>query len=213
MKIQHTLIFIFFIVIVLSCKTSTNTVSNTVSTEQKPQENLNLQFEDVFQEDQPKYPTENDDPFFLDQDKIPNEAFRVLITKNNYSVRQIQFETNIERVNDINGDKEQLNYYRQIYDQINFKDWEFEGIITVYLNPQTSNIEKIQYYSRYIPKMKQAVELFIQDISRYKFKYLTDVPYPKEFNVRVLWRIKKDPNLTEDQAKERAIQYLKKYVR
>ncbi len=209
MKIQHTLIFISFIVIVLSCKTSTN----TVSTEQMPPENLNIQFEDVFQEDQPKYPTENDDPYFLNQDKIPNEAFRVLITKNNYSVRQIQFETNLERVKDINGDKEQLNYYKQIYDQINFKDWEFEGIITVYLNPQTSNIEKIQYYSGYIPKMKQAVELFIQDISRYKFKYLTDASYPKEFNVRVLWRIKKDPNLTEDQAKERAIEYLKRYVR
>jgi len=210
MKIQQKLIFIFFVLIVLSCKTSTI----TVSTEQMPQENLNIQFEDIFQEEQPKYPTENDDPFFLNQDKkIPNEAFRVLITKNNYSVRQIQFETNLERVKDINGDREQLNYYKQIYDQINFKDWEFEGILTVYLNPQTSNIEKIQYYSGYIPKMKQAVELFIQDISRYKFKYLTDATYPKEFNVRILWRIEKEPDLTEEQAKERAIEYLKKYVR
>jgi len=210
MKIQHTFILFLFILIVPSCKTSTS----TVSTEQKPQENLNLQIEEQFQEEQPKYPTEGDDPFFLNQEgKVPNEAFRVLITKNNYRVRQIQFETNIERVKDINGDKEQLNSYKQIYDQINFKDWEFDGIITVYLNPQTSNIEKIQYYSRYIPKMKQAVELFIQDISRYKFKYLTDATYPKEFNVRILWRIKKDPNLTEEQAKERAIEYLKKYVR
>ena len=210
MKIQQKLIFIFFVLIVLSCKTSTI----TVSTEQMPQENLNIQFEDIFQEEQPKYPTENDDPFFLNQDKkIPNEAFRVLITKNNYSVRQIQFEKNLERVKDINGDREQLNYYKQIYDQINFKDWEFEGILTVYLNPQTSNIEKIQYYSGYIPKMKQAVELFIQDISRYKFKYLADATYPKEFNVRILWRIEKEPDLTEEQAKERAIEYLKKYVR
>ncbi|GIX43080.1 MAG: hypothetical protein KatS3mg129_2813 [Leptospiraceae bacterium] len=202
---------IILLLLFLYCKTG----EHQIIEETKSDENIEpIIIEEQFQEEQPKYPVENDDPYFLNlDDKLHDEAFRVLITKNNYQLRQIQYEEYIERVKDIIGDKEQLNYYKQIYEQINFKDWEFEGVIQIQLNPQTSNIEKLQYHPRYIPKMKQAVELFIQDISRYKFKYLKDLTYPKEFTIRVLWRIKKDPNLTEDQAKERAIEYLKKYVR
>lgn len=168
---------------------------------------------ETFQEEQPVYPVETDDPFFLKNLGLREEAFRVLITKYNYQIRQVQFKGDIERIKDTLGDKEQLKVYEEFYNQIDFKDWEFEGVLRIRINPQTSNIESIKYESHYIPKTQQAVKLFLEDVSRYKFKYLKQVPYPTQFLVRVLWRIQKNPELTEEQAKKRAIEYLKKYAR
>jgi hypothetical protein len=191
--------------VVVESNSTNTTIENTSNS---------ITIEEQFEEDQPVYPVETDDPFFLDKNNLlEEEAFRILVTKNNYQIRQIKYENFIEKIKDVSGDKEQLNYYKQVYEKINFKDWEFEGVLKVSLNPQNANIERLQYYEHYIPKLKQAVELFIQDISRYKFRYLQNQTYPKEFLIRIEWRIKKDPNLTEEEAKGRAIEYLKKYVK
>ncbi len=207
---RYLIILIFFIL--LFCKASQNIQENK-NIENNNNNSIYLNQEEVFDEDQPRSVVETDDPYFLEKEILPGEVFRVLITRNNYQIRQLSFLENIEKIKDISGDKEQLKLYNRFYDQINFKDWEFEGVLSVKLNPQTSNIEKIKYYENYIPKIKQALELFIQDISRYKFKYLKENTYPDEFLIRVLWRIRKDPDLTEELAKERAIEYLKKYLK
>lgn len=165
-----------------------------------------------FQEDQPVYPVDTDDPFFF-KDGLSSEAFRVLITRDNYQIRQISYQEDIEILKDIEGDKVQLKYYNEYYELMSFKDWEFEGILQLRLNPQTANIEKIHYHSNYIPRTKQALELFLQDVSRYKFRYLTEKMNPDTFLIRILWRIEKDPNLTEEEAKQRAIELLKKRIK
>ncbi|MFN3604013.1 MAG: hypothetical protein ACK4UJ_04815 [Leptonema sp. (in: bacteria)] len=168
---------------------------------------------DVFIESQPKYPVETDDSFFLNTTNILDlEVFRVLITKHNYQVRQINYKENIERIEDVAGDKEQLKIYEEIYNQIDFKDWVFEGVIRVKINPQTNKIENLKYESVYIPKTQQAAKLFMEDISRYKFRFLKSISTPNTFLIRMQWRIQKNTEITEEQAKERAIEYLKKYV-
>lgn len=205
-------IFLAFFIFINYCKTTSKieVQDNKQNISVDPNKTQNFE---VFQEDQPLYPTETDDPFFLNKIQLSEEAFRVLITRNNYQVRQIQFNDDIERIKDRLGDKEQLKIYEEFYNQIDFKDWEFEGILRIRINPQTTNIESIKYESHYIPKTQQAMKLFLEDISRYKFKYLKQVPYPNQFLIRILWRIKKNPELTEEQAKTRAIEYLKKHAR
>ncbi len=186
---------------------------NIIQHQEQIQTNINNSLESTLdQEEQPIYPVETDDPYFF-KDALEEEAFRVLITKDQYQIRQISFVNDIEKIKDIEGDRVQLKYYNEYYEQMNFKDWEFEGIVKVRLNPQTANIEKIHYYGNYIPRVKQALELFLQDVSRYKFRYLTEKMNPDSFLIRILWRIEKDPNLTEEEAKQRAIEFLKKRIK
>ncbi len=198
-----TNIILFFL---LTCS-SNNLKSNQIQNESEVNNKKKISLEE-----QPIYPVDIDDPYFF-KEGLTEEAFRVLITKDKYQIRQISYTEDIEKIQDVEGDKVQLKYYNEFHELMNFKDWEFEGILQLRLNPQTANIEKIHYYANYIPRTKQALELFLQDVSRYKFRYLTDKMYPDTFLIRVLWRIEKDPTITEEEAKQRAIELLKKRIK
>lgn len=205
MNSSYVVIFKIIIIIFIGC--SRNFINH-----QKHSDSTTVDNYSKIAEEQPVYPVNTDDPFFF-KEALEEEAFRVLITKDSYQIRQISFLSEIEKIKDLQGDEIQLKYYREYYEMMNFKDWEFEGVMKIRLNPQTANIEKIHYYQNYIPRVKQALELFLQDVSRYKFRYLTDKMTPDTFLIRVLWRIEKDPNITEEEAKYRAIEFLKTRIK
>lgn len=164
--------------------------------------------EEGFTEDQPAEPVPDDDAFFL---KPPQsgEVFRVLITRNNYSVRQLASKDAIQRPADSRGDREQLNAYREIHEQIDFKDWEIEGTLDVRLNPHTGQIEQLQYAAGRNPRTWQAAKLFQEDLTRFRFKYPTGVVSPTRFQVNFRWVIKRRPGLSDQDARKRAIEWLR----
>ncbi|MCS7206187.1 MAG: hypothetical protein NZ853_10865 [Leptospiraceae bacterium] len=154
-------------------------------------------------------------PYFLDlSNKLKEEAIRVLIMNDKYTYKQIGYIEEFEVIPDPVGDQEQLKKYRE-YDQLlNFKDWNFEGVLKVKLNPHSGSIEKLHYHPNFIPKMKQALQLFMDDASRYRFRYLNDEKKQiDEFYIRMQWIIQKDPNLTEEQSKQKAIEYIKRSLK
>lgn len=161
-----------------------------------------------FVEDQPAEPVSDDDLFFQ-KPAVSGELYRVLITGQNYSVRQYGQTTSIQRPSDSRGDKEQLKSYQEIHDEIDFRDWEIEGVLDVRLNPHTGQIEQLQYVPGHNPRTYQAAKLFQEDLTRFRFKFPQGVIQPIRFNVRFRWVIKRRPGLSDEEAKLKAIQYLK----
>lgn len=164
--------------------------------------------EEGFVEDQPFEPVSSDDAFFL-KPAQGGEVFRVLITRDNYSVRQLASRDAIQRPADARGDREQLNAYREITEQIDFKDWEIEGTLDVRLNPHTGQIEQLQYAAGRNPKTWQAAKLFQEDLTRFRFKYPTGVISPTRFQVNFRWVINRRPGLSEQDGRKRAIEWLR----
>lgn len=186
--------------LVISCASGTKSDEAVDSDAAEPEQR--------FVEDQPMEPSEDDDPYFL-QPAVAGELFRVLITGTNYSVRQYGQTASIQRPADPRGDLEQLRSYQEIASEIDFRDWEIEGVLDVRLNPHTGRIEQLQYVSGHNPITYQAARLFQEDLTRFRFTFPRGVIQPIRFNVRFRWEIQRRPGLTEQEARLKAIQYLR----
>ena len=194
-------VILFIFQSLLACVSGTKTGETTGDDKTKPEVQ-------GFVEDQPAEPASDDDPFFQ-KPAVSGELYRVLITGTNYSVRQYGQTSSIQRPPDSRGDKEQLKSYQEIHDEIDFRDWEIEGVLDVRLNPHTGQIEQLQYVPGYNPRTYQAARLFQEDLTRFRFKFPQGVIQPIRFNVRFRWVIKRRPGLSDEEAKLKAIQYLK----
>lgn len=197
----HSAMFFLLFPLLLTCASQPEVVQTGADNQLRPAEQ-------GFVEDQPVEPASDDDLFFH-KPTVSGELFRVLITRDNYSVRQYGQTSSIQRVPDAKGDREQLKSYREIHDEIDFRDWEIEGILDVRLNPHTGRIEQIQYVQGHTPRTYQAAKLFQEDLTRYRFRFPQGVIQPVRFNVYFRWVIKRRPDLSDEEIKLRAIQYLK----
>lgn len=164
-----------------------------------------------FRSDQPEYPDEKDDAYFKAEPAGP-EVFRVLITRDNYSVRQISSKDVIKRKPDPNGDKEQLNNYAQFNDKYDFKDWTLKGVLSVRINPHNGEIEHAEYVAGKNPRSWQATRFFQEDLSRFNFSFPKNAVLTREFWVSFEWRIKKRPGMSDAEAKQRAVDFLKQQL-
>ncbi len=142
-------------------------------------------------------------------DNSQNDFFKILITKDNYYIKQTRFEDFIQRIEDTEGDAEQLKIYNQLYEKINFIDYDICSLIKVKINPQNGNIESIDYHPNYFPKTKKAMKLFMDDIARYKFKIIKPDAFLNEVYISIRWIIEKNPDLSPEAAKRKAIEYIK----
>ncbi|EHQ06117.1 MAG: hypothetical protein F9K24_16950 [Leptonema illini] len=194
-------IVLFLFQSLFACVSGTKTEETTGDDKAKPEVQ-------GFVEDQPAEPASDDDLFFQ-KPAVSGELYRVLITGTNYSVRQYGQTSSIQRPSDSRGDKEQLKSYQEIHDEIDFRDWEIEGVLDVRLNPHTGQIEQLQYVPGHNPRTYQAAKLFQEDLTRFRFKFPQGVIQPIRFNVRFRWVIKRRPGLSDEEAKLKAIQYLK----
>ncbi len=152
------------------------------------------------------------DPFFQ-QEPVEGELFRVLITTDSYLVGQVEGGDTILRKPDEVGDREQLEEFQKVNQIYDFKDWTFNGLLKVRLNPQSGSIEHIEYVPGENPRTWQASKYFQDDLSRFRFTFPGDEVNPTEFLVRYQWRIPRRPGLTDEEARVRALEFLRGQVR
>ncbi|MBW7857241.1 MAG: hypothetical protein H3C43_02825 [Leptonema sp. (in: Bacteria)] len=174
----------------------------------------NDQIEDSkgFVDNQPLEPVKSDDLYFQ-KPAQPGELYRVLITGTNYSVRQYGLISSIIRPADSRGDQEQLKSYQEVHEQIDFKNWDIEGALEVKLNPHTGQIEQLQYVPNQTPNTWQAAKLFQEDLTRYRFKFPQGTVTPVKFQVSFRWVINRRPGLNDEEARQRAIEFLRTQTR
>ena len=167
---------------------------------------------EVFVTDQPEFPVEEDDAYFK-KTAARGLVFRVLITGGNYQVRQLGFRENIRRKRDPNGDRSQVSHFRGWSDRYNFADLDFIGEMRVRLNPHNGTIELIKFVEGKTPQASQAALLFKNDLSRFVFDFPKHVVSPREFRIQYLWRIKKRPGLSDEEARKQLLEFLKTQLR
>ena len=107
------------------------------------------------------------------------------------------------------GDREQMEFFREKHDEIDFKDWLLEGTIRLRLNPLNQQIEHISYVAGETPRTWQASKYFQDDVSRFQYSFPSGHMAIREFRVRYQWRITRRPGLSDDENKQRAIEYLR----
>lgn len=149
-----------------------------------------------------------DDTFLTEKDKY-GEMFRVLILDKSYTVKQMSGDTEILKKKDEAGDAEQFTRFQDLAERYDFKDWEFTGMLTVRIHPHRGEIERIEYVPGQNPKTWQASKLFQEDVSRFAFTFPRGMITTREFRVRYKWRIKRRAGLTEEDARKRAVEFLK----
>ncbi|MGB4269894.1 MAG: hypothetical protein WBK20_12030 [Spirochaetota bacterium] len=126
---------------------------------------------------------EKEDPFAHDNQKFleekgGTELFRVLITPESYQVIQLNYHGRITRNNDESGDKYILEEVAQ-YNQI---DEAREGIVTVWLFPDSGAIMKIR--PTQLTFLVELDNLIVQDLQRWTFSFPENTIEPTKFDVK-----------------------------
>lgn len=145
---------------------------------------------------------------FFGQETQKGEAFRVFISREDYIVKQIQYEEQVRRSEDTNGDREKKEFFMKEHDKINFKDFTLAGTLAVDLNFSGQPVN-IQYVRGETPRTWQASKHFIQDIARFRFIFPNPEKSLYSFRVRYLWSIAAPLGLSASARKRRAIKYLR----
>ena len=154
------------------------------------------------------------DPYFQGQPPVESgELYRILINDDGYHYQQLGKENLISRKPDEAGDEEAHSMLMNFGKKYNFKDWEFEGLLSVRLNATSGDIEHIEYVPGNNPKSWQVSRLFQEDISRFHFEFSGDFVNPRNFLVRYRWNISREAGLSDEEAKKRALEFLKSQVR
>ncbi|MBX7058193.1 MAG: hypothetical protein K1X75_09005 [Leptospirales bacterium] len=160
---------------------------------------------------EPDAPTEQDDPFL--RAAPDGTTFRILIDRDGYHVRQLARRELFRRKKDIEGDREQFDFFRSEHDKADFMDLRLEGVLQIRLNPLSGAIEHIAYLAGRTPRTWQASKFFQDDISRFRFDFLAGGVNPREFKAHYLWVIHKREGLSDEEQRRRAIEYLNSQVR
>jgi len=122
-------------------------------------------------------------------------------------------EKYIRRKRDTSGDKYQVETFREYSNKINFKNFIFRGSLVVRLNPHSGDIEFIKFVPGKTPRTWQANKYIRDDLARFTFSFPRRSVVVREFVVRYEWRILRDPDLTDETARERAVEYLKSQIK
>ncbi len=121
--------------------------------------------------------TSDDHPLFKKESKSSEELFRVLISSDAYTVRQIRQSDNIKRNPDLGGDK----FMMEELLKFNKKDFIDDGIIKVNLNPKTGKIETVN--TDRSTRIQQLLKIIQNDSTRWTFTHKTDEPSITKFNI------------------------------
>ena len=121
--------------------------------------------------------TQKDNESFLKPSKGSSEVFRVLLTSEEYKVVQLRHNNTIERVNDEGGDK----YISNELQRLDIIDEAREGLISVWLYPDSGRIQKIRTQRPIY--FKEIDALLNDDIMRWTFKFPKKVVEPTRFDI------------------------------
>lgn len=156
---------------------------------------------------QPLYPVKSDDPFFHKKTDV-DEIFRVLVSRDDYQVRQVAAKKLIRRSRDPEEDLERLADFRELHDRYNFADQTLTAMLSVRLNPHSGKIQNIEFIPTHNPQSWQVGRLMQHDLSRYQFSFPTGQVKLHTFRIRFLFRITRDPTLTDEEARRKAVELL-----
>ena len=157
--------------------------------------------------EQPLYPTAGDDPFFFKKVQ-DDEVFRVLVSKDNYQVRQVSAKKLIRRPLDPDQDKVVLEGFYDFHERYNFTDQVLTATLSVRLNPHSGKIQNLEFVPTENPQSWQVGRLMQHDLKRYKFRFPTGQVQMPTFRIRYMFRITRDPNLTEEEARRKAVEFI-----
>ncbi len=166
-----------------------------------------------FVEDQPEYPAAGDDPFFFEEAPARDTAFRVLIRRGNYQVRQIGMRDVIARREDPIGDKEQMEFFIVRLLEFLFVNMKRTGRINIRLSPLSGQIEHIAYVNGETPRTWQASKYFQDDVSRFRFYAPRGGMPARRFEVQYLWRVDKRTGISDEETRQRAVEWLKQQTK
>jgi hypothetical protein len=101
---------------------------------------------------------------YLKPDIEANEAFHVLIISNRYDFSQMKYQDKIKRSDDADGDNVISSKLKE-YDKI---DEISEGVLTVWLYPETGKIMKIR--PKTLASIAEINSLIVEDLKRWNFE-------------------------------------------
>ena len=129
---------------------------------------------------------------FFAREPEPQEVFRVFVTSDGYTRKQIAFHENITVIPDPYGDQAIAEDFRK-FDMVNSLQ---EGQIRVELYPSTGKFYRLRHGKPSI--MKETDRIMSDDTTRWQFKFLQRQIIPKDFHIsyQVLLRKK----ITREQA-------------
>jgi hypothetical protein len=140
--------------------------------------------------------------FFQQASKDNLEYFRVILSANQYLVRQIRGSKYIRRIPDSGADdltRDEIHGY----DLVNLVD---EGNLYITLNSNTGNMEVINF-DRRVPRINDVAKIIQNDLTRWQFKHESSEDKPIITRFKVFYQIHLSKTLTRQEIKEK---YFKK---
>ena len=183
-------------------QTQTGTVASVSEGTSLTEETLEDEVPEAIEEDE-----------FFTAEPEEREAFRILITRDEYRVVQVAYEEFLVRKEDLGGDEEQHRMFLLAHDKYDFNDWVFDGTLELRLNPHSGETEHVQYVPGQNPKTWQASVLFQEDVSRFQFDFPGNRVEVRDFLVRYQWRIQRREGMTDEEARIRAVEFLQSQLR
>jgi hypothetical protein len=209
MKIFYRLFTIFFILFTIACaspqKTDEDSNSIKANIDLKPEDILPppVAGESIYNEKGELVLNSKYEPkFFQEPSKDNLEYFRVILSANQYYVRQIRGSKFILRNPDDGGDalsKDEIHGF----DLVELTD---DGILSIQLNSNTGNMEVINF-DRRVPRINDVAKVIQNDLSRWNFKHESKDEKPIITKMKVYYQIILHKTLTREEIKAK---YFKK---
>ncbi|HSV97993.1 MAG TPA: hypothetical protein VLM75_13820 [Spirochaetota bacterium] len=128
---------------------------------------------------------------YLAADPHSKELFRVVMTSDRYLMAQMQHPDRIRRNDDPGGDK----YMTEELKKLDKIDEEREGIIAVWLYPDSGRLMKVR--PKKLTYLMEIDKLIVEDIQRWSFRFPQKDVYPTQFDVR--YRVILRKTLSDDE--------------
>jgi hypothetical protein len=143
--------------------------------------------------------------FFQAKSTDYKEYFRVIISSEEYSVRQIRGTSKIQRKPDPEGDR-LIQEDMGNYDIVNLND---DGILDVSLNNNTGTIDVIRFDGR-VPRINEIAKMIQNDVMRWEFLHELVDDKAQITKFKVYYRIILKQKLSREEIKERFLKKKKK---
>ncbi|MCC5816459.1 MAG: hypothetical protein JJT78_17040 [Leptospira sp.] len=143
--------------------------------------------------------------FFQAKSNDYKEFYRVIVSSEQYSVRQIRGTSKIQRKPDPEGDR-LIQEEMGNYNIVNLND---EGILDVSLNSNTGTIEVIRFDGR-VPRINEIAKMIQNDVMRWEFLHELVDDKAQITKFKVYYRIILQQKLTREEIKERFLKKKKK---
>lgn len=136
--------------------------------------------------------------FFREKSKDFREYFRVIVSSEDYQVRQIRGSSKIRRKLDPAGD-ELLKEEMKQFNIVNMKD---EGILDIVINSYTGKVEVVNFEGR-VPRINELAKVIQNDAMRWDFEHEMRGEKTQVNHIRIYYQIILKQKMTREEIKER----------